>query len=76
MTHIELNELGFETIAVDTNSFVSKTSDSEIWLEVFYSKETDYLQIMRVNRGNKGEIIRTTLLEGNGNIDYIKQFLK
>ena len=79
MTHIELEELGFITIATDTNSFVSKTNEEYVWLEVFYSNDPEYLQIMRGTKGFSGEILRHSLYEGKGqhaNIDAIKQFLK
>lgn len=76
MTYEQLEELGLKTVATDTNSFVSKTTEEYVWLEVFYCREDDYLQIMRAIKGNKGEVIRNTLLEGKGNLDYIKQFLK
>jgi hypothetical protein len=77
MTHTELEELGFVTIATDTNSFVSKIVDEYVWLEVFYCKETGYLQIMRCIKDNNGETLRSTLYESkNGKIDILKMFLK
>ena len=77
MTHKELEELGFITVATDTNSFVSKTTDEYVWLEVFYCIETGYLQIMRGIKGNKGESLRNTIYESKqGRIDDIKLFLK
>lgn len=76
MTHTELEELGFVTIATDTNSFISKIVDEYVWLEVFYCKETGYLQIMRGTKGDKGETLRNTIYEGRGNIEAIKQFIK
>ena len=77
MIHTELEELGFITVATDTNSFVSKTTDEYVWLEVFYCIETKYLQIMRGIKGNKGESLRNTIYESKqGRIDDIKLFLK
>ena len=76
MTHKELEELGFTTIATDINSFVSKTNEEYVWLEVFYSKDTDYLQIMRGIKGGGGQILRNSIYEGKGDIGVIKQFLK
>ena len=76
MTHTDLEELGFQTVATDTFSFVSKTKEDYVWLEVFYCLETEYLQIMRAIKGNKGETIRENLLEGKHlGIDVIKRFL-
>lgn len=77
MTHKELEELGWKTIAIDTNSFVSRTTEEYVWLEAFYSSDTDYLQIMRAIKGPDGEILRQTIYEGKYyGIDIIKQFLK
>jgi hypothetical protein len=77
MTHTELEELGFVTIATDNNSFVSKIVDEYVWLEVFYCKETGFLQIMRCIKGNNGETLKSTLCESkNGKIDILKMFLK
>ena len=77
MTYQELEELGWKTIAKDTNSFVSRTSEEYVWLEAFYSSDTDYLQIMRAIKGNEGEILRHTIYEGKYyGIDIIKQLLK
>jgi hypothetical protein len=76
MTNTELEELGFITVVTDINSFVSKTNGDDVWLEVFYSNEPEYLQIMRGTKGDSGEILRNTIYEGQGNIVAIKQFLK
>lgn len=77
MMHTELEELGFVTIATDTNSFVSKTTDEYVWLEVFHCMETGYLQIMRGIKGNKGEPLRSTIYESKqGRIDDVKLFLR
>jgi hypothetical protein len=76
MTYQELEELGLQTVAKDTHSFVSKTTEEYVWLEFFCCNEKDYLQIMRVIKGGGGEVIRKNLYEGNINMTAIKQFLK
>jgi len=76
LTHTELEELGFITIATDINSFVSKTTGDDVWLEIFHSNDPEYLQIMRGTKGDSGEILRNTIYEGKVNIGVIKQFLK
>lgn len=76
MIYTDIEKLGFRTIATDTNSFVSRTTEEDIWLEVFYCNEKDYLQIMRGIRGSGGETIRENILEGKGDIEVIRQFLK
>ena len=76
MTYQELEELGLQTVAKDTHSFVSKTTEEYVWLEIFCCNEKDYLQIMRGIKGGKGEVIRESLYEGNSNMSAIKQFLK
>jgi hypothetical protein len=77
MTHQELEELGLKTVAIDTNSFISKTTDNEdVWLEIFCCNEKNYLQIMRATKGDKGETRRYSMYEGNINMSHIQQFLK
>jgi hypothetical protein len=76
MTYQDIVELGLKTIATDTNSFVSRTTDDDVWLELFYCVETNYLQIMRGTKGDKGETLRNTIYEGKGDIGVIKQFIK
>ena len=61
MTHKDMEKLGWETIAVDTNSFVSKTTTINIWLEMFYCREKDTVHLMLVKKGEKGEIVRETI---------------
>lgn len=76
MTHIDLEELGFNTVAFDEHSFVSKTNEPNLWLEVFYCNKTKYLQIMRSEKGKLGETRRYTILETiDGDIENIKQLL-
>lgn len=68
MTHTQLEEIGWKTIALDTNSFVSKMEYSEDkWLELFYCKEKNFLQIMEAVKGDKGEVIRSNRYVG----DYV-----
>ena len=77
MTHKELEELGLSTVAKDNNSFVSKTKERDVWLEIFHCMETGFLQIMRATVGDKGEVLRHSMYEGKtGGIKVIKQFLK
>ena len=53
MTHTDLEKLGWETIAVDTNSFVCKTTTINIWLEMFYCKEKDMVHLMLTKKGER-----------------------
>lgn len=77
MTYQELEKLGWETIAKDTNSFVSKFPGTEVWLELFYCKEKNYLQIMRGTFGDKGQILRHNLYEGTyEGTDVIQQLTR
>lgn len=66
MTHTELERLGWKTLVVDKNSFVSKReySDSQ-WLEVFYCKEKNFIHFMDAVKGDKGEVRRYTKFQGN-----------
>lgn len=73
MNNIKLNsefleEIGWKTVVTDTNSFVSRMQYSEDkWLELFYCKEKNFLQIMEATKGKKGEVLRHTKYEG----DYV-----
>jgi len=77
MTYQDMEQLGWKTVAIDTNSFVSKTDADDVWLELFYCDEKKYLQIMRGMKGGHGEITRQSLYEGKYlNMNIILQFLK
>ena len=76
MTYQDLEELGLQTVSKDTNSFISRTTDEYVWLEFFCCNETNFLQIMRGIKGNKGETLRENLYEGEFSMTAIKQFLK
>lgn len=76
MTYQDLEELGLKTVAIDTNSFVSKTTEEDVWLELFCCNEKKYLQIMRATKGENGETLRQSLYEGKLSINAINQFLK
>jgi hypothetical protein len=77
MTHKDLEEIGWVTVATDTNSFVSKTPTEDVWLELFYCMEKNTIQIMRATLGEKGEVLRNTLHFGeHKNLDIIKTFYK
>ena len=76
MTYQDLEELGLQTVAKDTNSFVSRTTDEYVWLEIFCCNEKNYLQIMRATKGDKGETRRYLMYEGKINMSHIQQFLK
>jgi len=65
MTHLDLEKIGWKTIVVDTNSFVPKKDYSETnWLEIFYCREKNYVQIMEAFKGEKGEVRRYTKFKG------------
>jgi len=76
MTYQDLEELGLQTVAKDTNSFVSRTTDEYVWLEIFCCNESNFLQIMRAIKGNQGGTMRESLYEGEFSVTAIKQFLK
>ena len=66
MTYTELEKIGWKTMLIDENSFVSKKEyDENKWVEVFYCKEKNYIQYMEAVRGENGEVQRYMKYEGD-----------